>query len=118
MTKPVPFRSQSMNDVSSPPDEPDDDRLFELAARSSETPLGRSAAARLLGRHQQRVYLWCRRRVREHEPALDLAQEVLLRAHRTMETWDGRARFSSWLFALAEDELRSQLGPREPEHVP
>jgi RNA polymerase sigma-70 factor (ECF subfamily) len=98
--------------VSDAADEPADDRLFELAARQGETPLGRSAAARLLGRHQQRVYLWCRRRVHDHARALDLAEEVLLRAHRSMPEWNGRARFSSWLFAIAEAQLAESAGER------
>jgi RNA polymerase sigma-70 factor (ECF subfamily) len=84
-------------------DEPDDERLFELAVRSPHTPLGRSAASRLLERHQQRVYLWCRRYVPEHERALDLAQEVLLSAYRAMSGFEGRSRFSSWLFAITRN---------------
>ena len=39
----------------------------------------RQAASRLLSRHQDRVYVWCYRYVRDHERALELSQEVLMR---------------------------------------
>ena len=84
-------------------DEPDDERLFELAVRNPDSPLARSAASRLLERHQQRVYLWCRRYVPDHERALDLAQEVLLSAYRAMAGFEGRSKFSSWLFAITRN---------------
>ena len=94
-------------------DEPDDEKLLALAIRHPGTPLGRSAASRLLGRHQQRVYLWCRRYMTDHERALDLAQEVLLSAYRAMPSFEGRARFSSWLFAIARNKcLNAVRGKR------
>ena len=82
----------------------DDERLFAIAVRDPGGPRGRAAASELLGRHQRQVYLWCRRYVHDHERALDLAQEVLLSAYRGMAGFEGRARFSSWLFAIARNK--------------
>ncbi len=74
-----------------------------------ESDEGRSAAADLLGRHQERVYLWCYRYVRDHERALDLAQDVLLNAYRKLPGYVHRARFTSWLFIIARNRCLSEL---------
>lgn len=58
------------------------------------------AAGELFGRYRRRVYAWCRRYVREHEQALDLAQDVLLTAYRSLHTYEGRAPFGGWLFTI------------------
>ena len=85
----------------------DDERLFEMAARDPESLLGRSAATRLLGRHRQRVYLWCRRNVHDHERALEMAEEVLLSAYHAMAGSEQRPRFTGWLFAITSGRVRA-----------
>lgn len=58
------------------------------------------AAAELFGRYHGRVYAWCRRYRRDPDQALDLAQDVLLTAWRSLATWEGRAPFGGWLFVV------------------
>jgi RNA polymerase sigma-70 factor, ECF subfamily len=41
--------------------------------------------------------------VREHEQALDLAQEALLGAYRGLVSFEGRSGFASWLFVIARN---------------
>ncbi len=96
--------------ASRPPD--DDERLFAIAIRDPGSEASRAAASELLGRHQRQVYLWCRRYVRDHERALDLAQDVLLNAYRAMSGFEGRARFSSWLFAIARNRCLNAVTAR------
>ena len=79
-----------------------DERLLELA-RGETGESARRAATELFGRYQERVYRWCYGRLRDHETALDLSQDVLLSAYRALGDFDGRARFSSWLFAIARN---------------
>jgi RNA polymerase sigma-70 factor (ECF subfamily) len=99
-----------MNQAASHP--ADDERLFAIAVGDPGGPAGRAAASELLGRHQRQVYLWCRRYVRDHERALDLAQEVLLSAYRAMPAFEGRARFSSWLFAIARNKCLNAVAAK------
>jgi RNA polymerase sigma-70 factor (ECF subfamily) len=85
-----------------------DDRLVELA-RGEAGEASRQAAGELLGRYQERVYRWCYGRLRNHETALDLSQDVLVSAYRSLDSFDGRARFSSWLFAIARNRCLNAL---------
>lgn len=93
--------------------EPSDLELLETARRSRGAERER-AESRLLARHQRRVYVWCYRVLRDHERALDLAQDVLLSAWRNLDGFEGRARFSSWLFALARNRCLSELRRTAP----
>lgn len=85
-----------------------DEQLWTLA-QGSPSALTRQAATELLGRYQERVYRWCYGRVRDHELARDLAQDVLVNAYRGLAGFDGRARFSSWLFAIARNRCLNAL---------
>ena len=85
---------------------------MELIRRSREDPEAagrRRAVSLLLERSQDRVYLWCYRMFREHEQALDTAQEVLLSAYRKLDSFEGRSVFSSWLFVIARNRCLSAL---------
>jgi len=86
-----------------------DERLLETALAARDDATRQSVASRLLGRYQRRVYLWCFRLVRDHERAMDLAQDVLVSAWRNLDSFSGRARFSSWLFAVARNRCLSEL---------
>lgn len=83
--------------------EPSDEALARLASETPGSPEAAGAAATLLGRYQRRVYIWCFRFVREHEQASDLAQDVLLSAYRNLASYRGRAKFFSWIFAIARN---------------
>jgi len=71
--------------------------------------LRRRAASRLLSRHQDRVYVWCYRYVRNHETALELSQDVLLNAYRGLPRYEPRGRFSTWLFTITRNCCLGEL---------
>jgi RNA polymerase sigma-70 factor (ECF subfamily) len=75
---------------------------------------GRAAASAVLGRYQNALYLWCFRYVRDHERALDLVQETMLGAFERMDGFAGRARFSSWLFAIARNRCLNAIRRARP----
>jgi RNA polymerase sigma-70 factor (ECF subfamily) len=83
--------------------------LLRQALEGSDTTTGRQAASMLLGRYRQRVYIWCLRYVRDHEQALDMAQEVLLSAYRNLGSFGGRSQFGSWIFAITRNRCLSEL---------
>ena len=92
-------------------DSPSDDELVRVASAEPESPGGRRASAVLLGRYQDRVYLWCHRIVRDPDRARDLAQDALLSAYRALPGFEGRAPFAAWLYAIARNRCFRSLRP-------
>jgi RNA polymerase sigma-70 factor (ECF subfamily) len=71
----------------------------EYAERASKGD-GQSFSA-LVRRHQDRVYRYVLRMMGCREDALELTQEVFLRAYRALPSWRPDALFSTWLFRIA-----------------
>jgi RNA polymerase sigma-70 factor (ECF subfamily) len=86
-----------------------DTQLIRLVREQPGSRVGQEAASQLLGQYRERVYRWCLSRVRDPDLALDLSQDVLLNAYRKLDTFDGRARFSSWIFAIARNRCLNAL---------
>jgi RNA polymerase sigma-70 factor (ECF subfamily) len=78
-----------------------DAELLAAYRREPASVSGRRAISELFGRYRMALYRWCFRYVNNHEAALDLAQETLMEAFRALPRYEGRAQFSSWLFAIA-----------------
>jgi RNA polymerase sigma-70 factor, ECF subfamily len=79
-----------------PPDAdpgPTDAELMRRLAAGS-----REAAGELFRRHHQQVYALCLRMSGDTAEAEDVTQDVFLRVLRHAASFDGRARFSTWLF--------------------
>jgi RNA polymerase sigma factor (sigma-70 family) len=102
-----------MSNVSNPsrddPTEPSDEDLVRAILADPGSSCSRETASALFGRYRKRVYVWCHRYVRDHEKALDLAQDVLLSAYRTLGTFQERSRFSSWLYAITRNRCFNEL---------
>jgi len=75
----------------------EDTQLVERAAHRSD---GR-AFAELLRRHQGKVRGLLLRLAGDRTLADDLAQEAFLRSYRGLAGFEGRARFSTWLYRIA-----------------
>lgn len=91
----------------------DDEALVAAWRQDASGPAGRAAAQELFARYRTRAYAWCHRLVRNHDEALDLAQESLLLAWRGLPGFDGRSRFSSWLFRIVRNRCLTALRPRK-----
>ncbi len=89
--------------------EPADEVLARLAGEHPDDPRGHEAASILIARYRRRVYLWCFRFVRDRERALDLAQDVLLSAYRSLGSFEGGCPFGSWIYVIASNRCRNEL---------
>ena len=87
----------------------DDQELLRQALEYPDSQAGRHAASVLLDRYRERVYIWCLRYVRDHEQALDMAQEVLISAYRNLGSFGGRSQFGSWIFSITRNRCLSEL---------
>ena len=68
----------------------------------------------LFGQHEGRVYAQCYRRVRDEQRARELAQDVLLIAFQKLDEYEGRGKFSTWLYGIARNVcMRSMERRRE-----
>jgi RNA polymerase sigma-70 factor (ECF subfamily) len=75
----------------------------------------REAFDRLVERYQRDVYRLCYRYVGGHEDANDLAQEVFLRAWRSIGRFRGDSAFSTWLYRIG---VNACLNHRALKRVP
>lgn len=69
----------------------------------------------LVSRWEKRVFNYLWRLVGDREDALDLCQEVFLKAYQSLGKLDDPGRFSAWLFRIAHNEAFSLLRKRKPE---
>jgi len=86
-----------------------DEELVQQAQVDPGSRSAKEAASLLLRRYRQRVYRWCLGRIRDPELALDLSQDVLLSAYRKLPSFDGRASFSTWIFAIVRNRCLNAL---------
>lgn len=72
----------------------------------------------LAGRHQERLYRMAYRMLGTHHDALDAVQEILLRLLKSLPSFRGDAKFSTWLYRLAANtciDYRRRLSRRTPD---
>lgn len=69
----------------------------------------------LVSRWEKRVFNYLLRLVRNREDALDLCQDVLLKAYQNLRKLEDPARFGAWMFRIAHNEAYSMLRRKKPE---
>jgi RNA polymerase sigma-70 factor (ECF subfamily) len=94
-----------MTDTSKPlgPNHPPDEDLLRIARNHPDAALRVEAATELVTRYRDAVYLWCFRYTRDRERARDLSQDVLVSVWEKIATFEGRSRFSSWVFSVTRN---------------
>lgn len=80
-----------------------DEELLRIVRSAGDAERRRGAATELVCRYRDAVYLWCFRYTRDVERALDLSQDVLASVWEKIETFEGRAQFSSWLYSVTRN---------------
>ena len=61
------------------------------------------AFSKIVDAYQARVFGFVRRMVKNEEEALDVTQEVFIKAYRHMARFDGRCSLRTWLFRIAHN---------------
>jgi RNA polymerase sigma-70 factor, ECF subfamily len=69
----------------------------------------------LVSRWEKRVYNYLLRVTGNREDALDLTQDVFLKAYQNLRKLDDPGRFAPWLYRIAHNEAYSMFRKRRPE---
>ena len=69
----------------------------------------------LVSRWEKRIYNYLLRITTNREDALDLTQDVFLKAYQNLRKLDNPARFAPWLYRIAHNEAYSMFRKRKPE---
>jgi RNA polymerase sigma-70 factor (ECF subfamily) len=88
----------------------EDADLIQQAARG-----GVEAFNLLVSRWEKRVYNYLLRITANREDALDLTQDVFLKAYQNLRKLDEPGRFAPWLYRIAHNEAYSMFRKRRPE---
>ena len=88
----------------------EDADLIQQAARG-----GVEAFNLLVSRWEKRVYNYLLRITTNREDALDLTQDVFLKAYQNLRKLDDPGRFAPWLYRIAHNEAYSMFRKRRPE---
>ncbi len=92
--------------------------LTDAAIVATVREAGRDAAlAQLLPLYRRRVHSLAWSIVRNPALADDVAQEVFIRVWRALPTYDERARFSTWLYAITRNTAISALRQQRADHA-
>ncbi len=76
-----------------------------VRARAGDT----AAFAALVRRHQDRVFGFILRMLDTRDEAMELTQDVFLKAWQALPGWRAEARFSTWLLQIARNAALDQL---------
>ncbi len=71
----------------------------------------------LMTRHQRAVYRLCFRFVQTREDAMDLTQEVFIKAFENLSAFRGDARFKTWLYRVAVNHCLNHVKKNSREFV-
>ncbi|HEV8148253.1 MAG TPA: sigma-70 family RNA polymerase sigma factor [Bryobacteraceae bacterium] len=69
----------------------------------------------LVSRWEKRVFNYLLRLVANREDAMDVSQDVFLKAYQNLPKLEDPARFTGWLFRIAHNEAFSLLRKKRPE---
>lgn len=92
-------------------DDPDEDlRLVALAQQGDMV-----AYDALVTRHRGRIYAMIRNMIHQEADAWDLSQEVFIKAWRGLPKFEARARFSTWIYRIAQNTVYDWMRKRKIE---
>ena len=91
-----------------------DEKDFNDQLIVSQIVSGQKNLFRLLVRkHEKAVYSMGLSFFRNNEDASDFTQEVFLKAYRNLSNFEGRSRFSTWLYKIAYNTALNEVNRRK-----
>ena len=78
----------------------------------------RAALEKLLRQHQSQIHAVCRRITGNDDDALDATQDAMIAVVRGISGFDGRSRFSTWVYRIATNVCLDELHRRKRRPVP
>lgn len=69
----------------------------------------------LISRWDKRIFNYLFRLVKDREDAMDLSQDVFLKAYQNLAKLEDPSRFGPWLYRIAHNEAYSLLRKNRPE---
>jgi len=87
--------------------------LVEAFKRGEE-----SAFTAIVIKYREAIYRIARRLVHSHEDASDVTQEVLIRVHRALPRFAGRAQLRTWLFRITVNLCLDFAARRSRDAIP
>ncbi len=88
----------------------DHERLLIEQARRGD----RSALRELVDLHKDRLFAFIWRMIRDHHEAEDVCQDAFLKAFASLETFNTRYRFSTWLFTIGYRVCLNRMRRKRP----
>ena len=93
-----------------------DDEALVASFREGKGPASqRELFDEIFDRYHGRIAAWCYRFTSDRELALDLAQEVFLKAFRRFETFRSDAKLSTWLYSITRNHCIDAVSKRSAE---
>jgi RNA polymerase sigma-70 factor (ECF subfamily) len=93
------------------------DSDMALVERALEKDL--AAFEALVARYQTRIIAFAARMLNDHDEAEDVAQEVFIKAYRSLDSFRGASAFSTWLYRIATNLCidRARQRKRRPQQA-
>src|SRR4051812_34812809 len=87
---------------------PEDDLALSLLAKGDR----RGAVAMLMATHEETVFAYCIRMLRDRELAEDVAQQVFTEAHRDLDRFRRESSVRTWLIGIAHHRCGDAIKSR------
>ncbi|MEO0136481.1 MAG: RNA polymerase sigma factor [candidate division WOR-3 bacterium] len=86
-----------------------DEELVQLVKMGEVEPFDE-----LVRRHEVKVHNLCYKMLKNYDDAKDMAQETFLKAYRNIKNFDGRSKFTTWLYRIAVNNCINFMKKEQP----
>ena len=89
--------------------EESDEDLVEWYRAAGGSPKGDVYLNQLFQRHHSKVAGWCLRMTGDVDSAVDLAQDVFIKAFQGIDGFRGGAKFTTWVYTITRNRCMDEL---------